>query len=91
MRFAWDPRKAQLNRSKHGISFEEAATCFADELAIELDDADHPERLLLIGVSVAARLLLVVHAVLEEGDVIRIISARRTTPNERRKYEEGAF
>lgn len=91
MRFAWDPRKAAENRSKHGVTFEEAATCFVDELALELADRDHPDRMLLIGVSDAARLLLVVHAVLEADDIIRIISARRTTRNERRRYEEGTI
>ena len=91
MRFAWDPSKAQLNVRKHGVTFEEAATCFGDDLALELGDADHPDRLILIGVSATTRLLLVVFAVLEENDLIRIISARPTTRNERRKYEEGAF
>lgn len=91
MRFAWDPRKAQENWHKHGVTFEEAATTFADELALELSDQTHPDRLILIGMSVQARLLLVVHAVLEDDEVIRIISARSTTRNERRKYEEGTF
>lgn len=58
---------------------------------MELSDADHPDRLILIGVSAATRLLLVVFAVLDEDDLIRIISARHPTGNERRTYEEGAF
>lgn len=91
MRFAWDPRKARGNFTKHGVTFEEAATSFADELGLELSDQDHPDRLILIGMSSSTRLLLVVHAVLESDDVVRIISARLTTRNERRKYEEGSF
>ena len=91
VRFAWDPRKAQENNRKHGVTFDEAATCFADELGLELTDQTHADRLILIGRSSATRLLLVVHAVLDEGDLIRIISARMTTRNERRKYEEGDF
>lgn len=89
MRFTWDPVKARLNREKHDVSFEEAVSCFADELALELTDESHPDRLILIGVSERTRLLFVVHAVLEADDVIRIISARKTTRPERRRYEEG--
>lgn len=71
------------------MSFDEAAACFLDELALELSDRIEPDRLILIGLSAERRLLLVVHAVLEDGDVIRIISARKVTRNERRRYEEG--
>lgn len=91
MRFAWDPRKAQENSRKHGVTFDEAATCFADAFGLELTDRTHADRLILIGMSAETRLLLVVHAVLDEGDRIRIISARKTTRNERRTYEEGNF
>ena len=89
VRFSWDPAKARENYRKHDVSFDEAATCFADELALELTDRMYPERLILIGASANTRLLFVIHAVLEDADVIRIISARKVTRNERRKYEEG--
>lgn len=87
MDFSWDERKAASNLKKHGVSFDEAATVFADPLALAIDDAVHPERTLLLGMSDRHRLLLVVHAELDES-TIRIISARRATSHERRRYEE---
>ena len=89
--FAWDRRKAATNRQKHGIAFEEAVTVFADPLARVYDDPDHSAqelRFLLVGHSMLGRLLLVVHA--ERGDIIRIISARKPTPRERRDYKANA-
>jgi uncharacterized DUF497 family protein len=90
VRFAWDPRKAQINRRKHDVSFDEAAECFADSLAMILTDHRHPDRLILIGQSQACRLIFTVYAE-RDADVIRIISARKTTRAERRRYEEGEF
>jgi uncharacterized DUF497 family protein len=55
LRFEWDPKKAAANQRKHGVSFEEAQTAFADGFAILLDDADHSTveaRFLLLGLSV---------------------------------------
>jgi hypothetical protein len=89
MRFAWDGAKAEENRRKHGISFEEAATIFADENARMKHDPDHSQeedRFLLLGFSAKLRLLIVCHAYRENDEVIRIISARKATPNERRQY-----
>ena len=88
MWFEWDPRKAANNRRKHEVSFEEAITCFADPLALVLEDRAHANRFVLIGASDASRVIFTVYAeVGEEG--IRIISARRATRRERRRYEEG--
>jgi len=87
VRFEWDPRKAQDNRLKHGVTFQEAAECFADSLAMLLEDQVHPDRLMLIGQSRSCRLIFTE----QEGEVVRIISARKTTRAERRKYEEGDF
>jgi uncharacterized protein len=89
MRFGWDPEKARTNLAKHGVSFAEAATAFADPLALLLSDEVHRERGILVGQSEAARLLFTVYVELHE-DLIRIISARRATSYERRRYEEGA-
>ena len=93
MRFTWDPIKAELNRKKHGVTFDEAATAFADPLAIVVEDDMHGERSLLIGQSVAERTLLTVfvdiNASDDDPDEIRIISARLATKHERRRYEEG--
>ena len=87
MDFSWDERKAASNLKKHGVSFDEAATVFADRLALAIEDALEPERTLLLGMSNRQRLLLVVHVELDES-TIRIISARRATSHERRRYEE---
>jgi hypothetical protein len=88
VRFEWDPRKAAANKRKHGVSFVEAVTCFADPLALLLEDRRRSDRLILIGASERARLVFTVYAEVAE-DGVRIISARRATRPERRRYEEG--
>jgi hypothetical protein len=87
--FEWDRAKAKRNRAKHGVSFEEAVTVFGDPNAIDAPDLYVPERFVLIGYSDRARVLFVVHA--ESGSRIRIISARKASAAQRRKYEEGRF
>ena len=87
MNFTWDPRKAASNRKKHGVSFEEAATVFGDPLALAVEEAVDPERTLLLGMSERLRVLVVVHVELAD-ETIRLISARRATSHERRRYEE---
>ena len=89
-RFAWHPQKAASNASKHGVPFEEAQTVFDDSLAVIFPDDDHSEeeeRAIIIGHSRQQRLLVV--SFTHRGDAIRIISARRTTRQERRDYEAG--
>ena len=89
IRFEWDPLKAAANLTKHGISFEEAETVFADEAALLIDDPDHSteeDRFILLGLSVRLRVLLVVHCYYEDDEVIRIISARKADRQERRHY-----
>lgn len=91
MRFSWDPRKASANVKKHGVSFDEASTAFADPLSITVPDPDHSAdetRFLLVGRSTRQRILVVVHAERSESD-IRLISARLAGRRERRIYEEG--
>ena len=90
MNFSWDERKAASNLKKHGVSFAEAATVFADPLALAIDDLLEPERTLLLGMSNRQRLLLVVHAEIDDS-TLRIISARRATSHERRRYEEEGY
>jgi uncharacterized DUF497 family protein len=90
LRFEWDDRKNAQNRRKHGISFEEAQTVFFDEQALLIVDPDHSEqeeRFILLGLSSALRALVVCHCYRQEGDVIRLISARRADRQEREKYE----
>ncbi len=88
MRFTWDSRKAATTVRKHGVSFEEATTVFADPLALAIEDAIDPGRTVLVGMSERQRVLLTVYTDVDE-DTIRIISARRATSHERRRYEEG--
>jgi len=88
--FEWDAAKAHANRRKHGVTFEEAATVFANSLARIFPDPDHSsteERELIIGHSAKARLLVV--SFTERGLSIRLISARPATRYERKDYEES--
>lgn len=90
MRFEWDPEKAAANLAKHGVSFDEASTVFADRLATTVGDPDHSgdeERWLTTGLSDKGRFLIVWHT--SRGEVIRIIGARQAAAKERRVYESG--
>ena len=88
IRFEWDPAKAAANKRKHGVSFEEAAEGFRDPLALILEDPQYPDRVILIGASGKTRLVFTVYV--ERGPaLIRIVSARLATGNERSRYEEG--
>jgi len=89
LQFEWDEKKAKINKRKHGITFEEATTAFADELSITIDDPLHSEdedRLILIGQSKGFKTLIVIHV--EKRESIRIISARKATKHEQKFYEE---
>jgi uncharacterized DUF497 family protein len=86
VRFSWDPRKVASNVRKHGVTFEEATTVFADPLAMVVTDAVHGDRSLIIGEPFKRRVLLTVF-IERDDEQIRIISARRATNNERRNYE----
>jgi len=80
--FVWDKAKAESNLAKHGIQFEEAASVFVlDEQETFIDDenSDDEERLIVIGLSQALRVLMVVHCFREDDTIIRIISARKAT------------
>jgi len=93
--FDWDPIKAESNRRKHGVTFEEAMGVFGDPLALSVLDNESgqgEERWVTIGQNPASNLLLVVHTYIElsaERAAIRIISARRPTRRETRQYEQG--
>jgi uncharacterized protein len=89
VRFEWDPRKSRANKAKHGVSFEEARTAFLDEHARVIPDPQHSDeedRFVLLGLSVQLRVLVVCHCYREADQIIRIISARRADPTERRQY-----
>jgi uncharacterized DUF497 family protein len=87
--FEWDPKKAKYNLRKHGVSFEEASSVFAYPLAVFYEDPDHSvyeNRLLMIGTSIQGQLLHIAFA--DDGERIRIISARTLTKLEKKLYEE---
>ena len=87
--FEWDSTKAESNLAKHGVSFSEAATVFADPMAIYLDDGSGAGNMVVIGTSLRERLLYVVHV--ERGERDRIISARPVTATERTVYDSGGW
>ena len=89
LRFIWDERKNTINKRKHGVSFEEGETVFADENALLIHDPDHSEqedRFLLLGLSSIARVLVVCHCYREGTDLIRIISVWKATKSESAQY-----
>jgi len=90
MQFEWDPEKARKNACKHGVTFEEATTCFDDPLGLDFYDPDHSDnedRYILLALSRRGRVLLVVYT--ERKDRIRIISARKATKKEEEFYYEN--
>jgi uncharacterized DUF497 family protein len=88
MDFEWDSRKAVSNLKKHNVDFADAVMVFYDEFAISIeDDTSDEERYITLGMDALARVLVVVCS--WRGNRIRIISARKATPNERRRYESG--
>jgi uncharacterized DUF497 family protein len=90
--FSWDVRKAQGNYDKHGVSFEEAATVFADPAGLDLEDPGHSwneSRYRRLGKSTSGRILLLVYTVRRrphDQETIRIISARQASRKERKAY-----
>jgi uncharacterized DUF497 family protein len=86
VQFLRDRRTAAANLKKHGVSFDEAATAFDDELGAYFPDSLHDDRFILIGCSAVPRLLYVVHAEVQ-ADAIRIISARKATTHEKARYQ----
>ena len=91
MNFEWDENKNAVNRKKHGVSFEEAQTVCYDDNALLINDPDHSEeeeRFILLGFSRRANMLVVCHCYRQGESVIRIISARKATPNEARAYND---
>ena len=86
--FEWDSAKAASNITKHGVSFFEAATVFADgPWPSAVDDGSGTGVVVVIEMSLRERLFYVVHA--QRGERDRIISARPAEPGERAVYETG--
>jgi len=90
IKFEWDTAKAASNRKKYGVSFEEVQSIFYDEFAVQFFDEDNSvseDRFLMLGLSDEARLLIVCHCERGQGNIIRIISARKATKNESTHYQ----
>lgn len=90
LKFEWDTAKAISNKKKHGVSFEEAQSVFYDEFAVQFFDEDNSvseDRFLMLGFSDEARLLIVCHCECDQGNIVRIISARKATKNESNHYQ----
>ena len=91
--FEWDPRKAKINRGKHGVSFEEAATAFLDPDGLDGEDLEHSEfeaRRLRLAKSSLGKVLLVAYTIRRKNDeeTTRIISARQASRKEQKRYEK---
>jgi len=92
LKYEWDEYKSLVNKQKHKVSFEEAATVFDYPLSVTFDDPDHSiidKRELTIGYSIKNRLLIVSSTIRKNS--IRIISVRLATKQERKEYEEGIW
>ena len=90
MRFEWDENKATSNLTKHGVSFEEVVTVFGDPLSDTAPDPDHSleeHRFIIVGSTESGKIVVVAHT--DDGETVRIISAREATYGERKFYEEG--
>jgi hypothetical protein len=93
IKFEWNATKAASNQKKYGVSFEEAKSVFYDEFAIQFfagENSETEERFLMLGLSNESRVLIVCHCECDAGNIIRIISARKATKNERKHYEGGS-
>ena len=92
IKFEWNPAKAATNIKKHGISFDEAKSVFFDEFAVQFFDQENSEtedRFLMLGMSSETNLLLICHCERDDGNTIRVISARKATKNESKSYQRG--
>ena len=93
--FDWDRRKAKVNTRKHGVTFEQAVTIFRDPNLLSIPDDEHSgdeERWITMGLDESGRLLVISHKfelVREISARVRIISARKATTREKRRYEKG--
>jgi uncharacterized DUF497 family protein len=88
MNVVWDTKKAALNIRNHGIEFSHAVTALDDPMAVTIEDTRHGEqRFVTVGADIIGRILAVVYAYSGEEE-IRLISARKATPKERRIYDQ---
>ena len=84
----WDGRKAEANHRKHGVRFVAAVAVLYDEHAVTIVDHRAVEtRYVKVGADTSGRILVIVYSL--RGSLHRLISARRATRRERRRYCEG--
>ena len=90
MEFSWDARKNRANTQKHGINFETAIVAFDDPFQVTLEDreVEGEQRWHTIGMVNDLSIILVVHTN-EDEELIRIVSARKAMPTERKIYARG--
>ena len=89
MKVGWDPNKAETNLQKHKIRFSDAEGVLFDQMALTIEDqdVDGEHRFVSVGSDAFGRILVVVYTY--RGHAIRLISARKAIPSERKYYEEG--
>ncbi len=89
MKIIWDPNKAEINYKKHKIKFSDAEMVLYDQFAMTLEEqvVASEQRFVTIGTDAVGRIVLVVYSY--RKDTIRLISARKATPKERKQYEKG--
>ena len=89
MEIKWNPQKAEANFRKHKIRFSDAESVLFDPMTLTIEDQiiDQEQRFLSVGSDALGRILVIVYTY--QGDTIRLISARKATPNERKYYEKG--
>ena len=89
MKIRGDPQKGEANLRKHKIRFSDAESVLFDPMALTIEDQilDQEKRYLSVGSDAFGRLLVIVYTY--HGDTIRLISARKATPKERKYYEKG--
>ena len=87
MSYQWDLKKAASNLKKHGVDFADTVGVFEDEwaLTIKAQYLEDEQRFVTIGMDFLGRILVVVYTY--RNDDIRLISSRRATKRERRRYE----
>lgn len=91
--FEWDLEKAKINKFKHKISFDAAATVFLDPNALSIFDKEHSadeERWITMGINATGMLVVVCHVFIEENRnsfIVRLYSARKATKNEMKYYQ----
>ena len=85
----WDPGKARLNARRHGVSFADAVASLEDEGALTMRDpfSEEEERWVTMGLDAMGRVLVVIYT--WRGESMRLISARKATRREQRRYEEA--